>query len=109
MGKDLACTEEYAVPAELLHLIGGFIQRRESELPILRACAAQRGYATIQRTAHNIAGNGGAYGFPQLSLVGKNLEAAAKAKDGHRVEVDLDALEHVLQRIHEHLVETGCV
>lgn len=47
----------------------------------------------MSRLGHNMRGNGVSYGFPDISAIGEELEAAAGAKDAGRVGEQLAVLE----------------
>ncbi len=47
----------------------------------ISAWLEQEDFEKIARTAHQLKGSGGAYGFPQLSELGARLEQAALACD----------------------------
>ena len=42
-------------------------------------------YERIATLAHNLKGTGAAYGFPEISVIGAEMEAAAKVRDGEGV------------------------
>src|SRR4051812_25928697 len=90
--------ENYAVPEELLHLVDGFIKRREQEVQVMRDCIDHSDYAMVQMLAHRLVGNGDAYGFPQLTQLGRDLEFAAKAKDAEKSNGHIQILEIILRQ-----------
>ena len=49
--------------------------------------------------AHGIAGSGGAYGFPDLTRIGRALQAAATATDIAKIQRNLDELEVYLESV----------
>ena len=70
-----------AIPLYLLPLVGGFLERRSAEIPLLRAAIGENDFATIKLLGHRLKGNGAGFGFPLLSRLGAELEASASAND----------------------------
>ena len=53
-------------------------------------------FAAIRKTGHNLKGTGAAYGFAEISDIGRSLEAAAKNGDAGAIEVLLDQIDGYL-------------
>jgi HPt (histidine-containing phosphotransfer) domain-containing protein len=62
------------------------------DLERLRAASESRQFGEIRVLGHNLKGSGGAYGFPELSRIGANIELAAKSGDDSTVRVGIDQL-----------------
>ncbi|MBC7692742.1 MAG: CHASE3 domain-containing protein [Methylotenera sp.] len=69
------------ISRELEDLIPGYLSNRKAELIVLDAAVAKSDFTTLQRIGHNLRGSGSGYGLDQLSELGTQLEAAAKASD----------------------------
>lgn len=69
------------VPDELLHLLPGFLQRREREIPELFEMIRREEFDCIGVVGHRLKGHGTGYGFPIITALGAELEAAAGARD----------------------------
>jgi histidine phosphotransfer protein HptB len=69
------------VDEDLCDLVPGFLARKRGELEAMRDCPGAHDYSEVGRTAHRIKGEGGAYGFDRMSVVGRELEEAATARD----------------------------
>lgn len=71
----------------------GYLDHRRSELAILDAALRNADFTALQKAGHNLKGTGSAYGFSELTDIGKALEAAGKARDGAAVEGLLDQMD----------------
>jgi CheY-like chemotaxis protein len=74
-------------------LLPRFVARREKDPAAIREAIARRDFAAIATIGHDLRGNGRSYGFPELSLIGEKLEAAARARSLRRIEDTLRSLE----------------
>lgn len=50
-------------------------------------------YSVIETVGHNIKGNGITFGFPELSVLGKQMEMAAKSKNQSEVFARINELQ----------------
>jgi len=92
-------TREPEVPPGLDELRAVYLSNRTRELVTL-AGAVQRGdFDSLSRAGHNLKGTGAAYGFAELSEIGKGLEEAAKAADAPKVQTLLGKAESYLNRL----------
>lgn len=62
-------------------LVPWYLQDLEEELEKLKHAAKIKDYFTIRYIGHGLKGTGGAYGFPEFSLIGAKIERAAIKKD----------------------------
>ncbi|MEZ0392131.1 MAG: Hpt domain-containing protein [Pseudobdellovibrionaceae bacterium] len=81
-----------SVPPELLHLIPGFLERREKDVADLRFFLALGDYVAIKDIGHRLKGTGTGYGFSMISELGKDLEAAAALEDFLQVSTCIEQL-----------------
>jgi HPt (histidine-containing phosphotransfer) domain-containing protein len=72
-----------------------FLARQRSRLQALTSALAARAsdYAAVRTYAHNLRGTGRGYGYPELSVLARDLEDAAKAEDSQGVRKHMSALE----------------
>jgi HPt (histidine-containing phosphotransfer) domain-containing protein len=80
------------VPPELLHLIPGFLERRENEVHELSELVAQSQFEGIRLIGHKLKGMGAGYGFPLVTEIGRDLEGAAKAGDTKGIQASIRQL-----------------
>jgi CheY-like chemotaxis protein/HPt (histidine-containing phosphotransfer) domain-containing protein len=78
---------------ELAELRAGYIERRRSELSGLEQAMHEGDFAAICKAGHNLKGTGAAYGYAEITDIGRSLEAAAKDGDAVAVEALLDQME----------------
>lgn len=74
-------------------LLPVFIAHRGRDLASILAALDQGDFETVARLGHNMRGNGNSYGFPEISAIGKELEAAAKARDEESIRDQMAMLE----------------
>ncbi|HTA47071.1 MAG TPA: response regulator [Bryobacteraceae bacterium] len=74
----------------LAELRSGYLDNRSAETPDLDRLVEHRDFAALRNAGHNLKGSGGAYGFGDVTEIGRSLETAAKNSDaaGFRVQLD---------------------
>ncbi|MGA2117586.1 MAG: response regulator [Bryobacteraceae bacterium] len=70
----------------LAELSSGYLDRRHAELDNLERSLRNSDFAALRKAGHNLKGTGAAYGFGELTAIGRALEAAAKEADAAAVE-----------------------
>ena len=69
------------IDPDLEAIVPGFLANRQRDLTTIEACHKQGDLNTIRLLGHRMKGDGGGYGFDQISTIGHHLEEAALAKD----------------------------
>jgi len=87
------------VESDILDLVPGYLDNRRADLVALRQHLNRRALEPLRVIAHGIAGSGGAYGFPDLTRIGRALQAAATAGDIGKIQRNLDELEVYLESV----------
>jgi len=77
---------------EVLGLVPGYLQRRAEDILRLRESIAAGDYDQIASIAHKLKGNGAAFGFPDISRTGADLEKAAKDRNETRTLILIENL-----------------
>lgn len=77
----------------LADLRAGYLDHRRAELSSLEQALEQRCFAALRKAGHNLKGTGAAYGFAELTEIGRALEAAAKDENAAAIEVLLDQID----------------
>lgn len=72
---------KFSIPPELMSLVPGFLERRQVDFTDLRNFLNQGHFEEAKKIAHKIKGNGGSYGFDQLTVLAARLEDACSARD----------------------------
>jgi CheY-like chemotaxis protein len=93
--RELAERDPDAVP-EMAELRASYLGRRREEVHALEQALQERDFAAILKAGHNLKGTGAAYGYGEITDIGRSLEAAAK-------EADAPAIESLLGRIDSYL------
>ena len=70
-----------------------YIIRRHADLVRFRESLKTSDYALIQNLGHNLKGNGSSFGFPELSQLGAQIEASAKATNFEETKKLVDQFE----------------
>jgi histidine phosphotransfer protein HptB len=65
----------------LADLIPQYFALCRRDLLNLRAAIESKEFDQVRVLGHNLKGSGGAYGFPELSEIGAQIESAAKTQD----------------------------
>lgn len=68
----------FDIPKEMQE---SYLSRRMIELDELTSYLAKKAWKAIETVGHQIKGNAESYGFPKLSVIGKDLENAARLQD----------------------------
>lgn len=76
-----------------------YLNNRSSELQALGRALRRADFAVLATTGHNLKGTGAAYGFAELTELGRALETAAKDRDSHRIEALLDETQFYLSLV----------
>ena len=76
-----------------------YLNNRSSELRALGRALRRSEFAALATAGHNLKGTGAAYGFAELTELGRALETAAKDRDSHRIETLLDDTEFYLSLV----------
>ena len=71
----------------------GYLENRRADLDVLDAALRNRDFGALRKIGHNIKGTGAAYGFAELTDLGRALEAASNAEDAVSAEALLDRIE----------------
>jgi len=79
------------LPSAIRALGPAYLNKRRQEVPLILELLTQGEYGRIATLAHNLKGTGAAYGFPRITAIGAEMEAAAKLGDeeGVRKQVDM--------------------
>jgi HPt (histidine-containing phosphotransfer) domain-containing protein len=69
-----------------------FLVHRVAEIAAAPEALGREDFAWLETLGHNLWGNGSTFGFPQLSVLGQEVEVAARAHDAR-------TLAHLLARL----------
>ncbi|MCE5268564.1 MAG: response regulator [Planctomycetaceae bacterium] len=86
---------------EVADIVPGFIGRLPGYVTSMREAYAAGRYEELQRSAHQLKGAGGCYGYPSLTDAGRTLEEAAKQRDESAAQRGLDAIAVLCQAIQQ--------
>ncbi len=69
------------IDSELEELIPNYIENRHKDIKNMTEALAKGDFDTVRLLGHSMKGSGASYGFTEISVIGKKLEEAAKAKN----------------------------
>jgi CheY-like chemotaxis protein len=88
-----------SVESWLKPVVGGYLEKRRSDVAKLRAALEQGDYAVIRTLGHQMAGTGGGYGFDPITEMGNTLEESALACDASRIKAAIADLDRYLNAV----------
>ncbi|MBI4550294.1 MAG: Hpt domain-containing protein [Candidatus Omnitrophica bacterium] len=71
---------------EIKDLIPLFIKHRHEDIGRIRECLRQSDFETIEMLGHSMKGVGKGYGFAEITVLGGQIESAAKGRFAEAVE-----------------------
>ncbi|MCE9598966.1 MAG: Hpt domain-containing protein [Spirochaetia bacterium] len=87
------------IEKDLEDLIPGYVANVKTYVKDMTAQVAAGEFEPIARTAHNIKGSGGGYGFMKITEIGAQLETAAKANNVESIKSLLAQLESYVANV----------
>lgn len=87
------------IDPDLEGIVPGFLANRRRDLVTIEGCLKQGDLNTIRILGHRMKGDGGGYGFDQISTIGDELEQATLAQDLPSIEKQVAALTVFLNRV----------
>lgn len=78
---------------EMAALRAAYLARRRAEFSGLERAGQDGDFATICKAGHNLKGTGTAYGFEEITDIGRSLEASAKDGDSSAIDTLLEQLD----------------
>lgn len=76
------------VPADILFR---YLERRKKDLEICLASLEDQNFTELEKVGHQLKGNGITFGFADLSIIGNDMELAAKRMNRPEIEKALEA------------------
>ena len=87
------------IDPDLEAIVPGFLANRRRDLVTIEGCLKQGDLNTIGMLGHRMKGDGGGYGFDQISTIGDDLEQAVTRQDGPSIEKQVALLKEFLPRV----------
>ncbi len=87
------------ISQDLEAIVPGFLANRRRDLVTIEACLKQGDLNTIRMLGHRMKGDGGGYGFDQISTIGDRLEQAAIAHDSASIAAQVTQLRDFLAKV----------
>ena len=87
------------IDPDLEAIVPCFLANRRRDLVTIEACLKQSDLNTIRILGHRMKGDGGGYGFDQISSIGDDLEQAVMVQNGPLIEKQVALLKDFLRRV----------
>ena len=87
------------IDPDLEAIVPGFLANRRRDLVTIEGCLKQGDFNTVRMLGHRMKGDGGGYGFDQISTIGDSLEQAVMVQDGPLIERQVALLKDFLSRV----------
>ena len=87
------------VDIDLEDLIPGFLENRQKDVQSLESALKEKDFEKLRSVGHNLKGVGGGYGFPDMSMMGAEIEEGAKENNMEKVSENVQKLSHYLSNI----------
>jgi PAS domain S-box-containing protein len=84
------------VEEDIEDLVPEFLEGRHEDVKIIKESIQNKDFVTVQRLGHDMKGCGQGYGFEEISVIGKHIEAAAKERNTPEILSWNDRLEQYL-------------
>jgi HPt (histidine-containing phosphotransfer) domain-containing protein len=88
-----------AVDPDLQDLVPGFLENRRKDVAALNHAAQAKDLSTVRLLGHRMKGDGGGYGFHEISKIGNALEEAAIKEDWTAIRQATAALTNFLAQV----------
>jgi len=92
-------TISVTVARDLEDLIPTFMANRNKELETLRSALGAGDMEQLRQLGHRMKGVGNSYGFEQISVLGKQIEDGAKARDLEGLQARITEYKDYLARV----------
>lgn len=94
------------ISKDLEDLIPGYLEGIRKTIQDLKSFLEKEDWESLRVQGHRMKGSGGGYGFPFLTDKGKQIEDAAKVKDGTTVQKALMELDSYMESVEVVFVAT---
>ena len=88
-----------AVDPDLRDLVPGFLENRRKDAAALSRAAQAKDLITVRLLGHRMKGDGGGYGFHEISRIGNALEQAAIRDDWNTIRQETAGLTAFLAQV----------
>lgn len=81
------------IDPDLEDLVPGYLEKRRKDIEKFQQYLEEKNFEELRSMGHKVKGSGGGYGFNGLSLIGADIENAAKASDENSLKKHLEKYE----------------
>jgi len=87
------------IDPDLEAIVPGFLDNRRRDVSTIESSLKQGDFDTVRLLGHRMKGDGGGYGFDQISTIGHHLEQAALTRDRITLKNQQEQLRDFLARV----------
>lgn len=87
------------IDPDIEDLVPGYLEGRHRDIAAITTAMAQGDFETVRVLGHGMKGSGGGYGFDGITIIGRELELAAKNSDAVTIKKMIDELADYLSRL----------
>ena len=87
------------VDSALEEIVPGFLENRRKDAATLAGALRDNDFKTVRTLGHRMKGDGGGYGFEEITTIGDALERAAIREDRAIIEQQITALSDFLAKV----------
>lgn len=95
------------VDRDLARIVPGYLERRRSDLALLRNALVKRDFEYLTTAGHQLKGSAGSYGFDLLGVLGETMELGAKEKNVPKIQTVLEEIENYLNKLEVVFVDSA--
>ena len=88
-----------SIDPDLEEIVPAFLENRRKDIAILARAAKSGDVQTVHLLGHRMKGDGGGYGFQEISQIGEALERAATREDWKVIAEKTEALTAFLAQV----------
>jgi CheY-like chemotaxis protein len=87
------------IDPDLEDLVPGYLEKRRKDIERFRECLDEKDFDELRSMGHKVKGSGGGYGFNGLSIIGADIENAAKLSDENAMKQHLEQYEAYIKGV----------
>jgi HPt (histidine-containing phosphotransfer) domain-containing protein len=87
------------IDPDIQAIVPGFLKNKQNDIKKIHAALEKGDFETIRILGHSMKGDGGGYGFDQISEFGATIEEAAKGKQADKIRTTVSELSDFLARV----------
>jgi len=87
------------IDPDIADLVPGFMENRQRDVLKATEALEKKDLAALAMLGHTMKGAGAGYGFDEISVIGGDMETAAKQGDCGTIQLTIDRLAYYLEHV----------